>query len=178
MRLVLTALTFLRRIVGIPTGKQDAQQSSEPNTDEGQTVATPNDDALVLPVPEGAPPKRTKNAPGRPFQAGNPGGPGRPRGLSMSRQFFEAVQSVEARHRKPLLEHFVERAYTNDRVLIALLKKLVPDLGPREVHPKDEAVQDAAQDFVALVIKYVPDPEARRQLADDIEALASKAVEG
>lgn len=122
------------------------------------------------------PRKRMKNAPsnrrrkiGRPFQVGNPGGPGRPRGPSLPHQLLEAVQSVEVRRRKPLLEHFVERAYTSDRVLIALLKKFIPDLGQQEVSPIGQYLKAVAGEICGIITKYVPDPEAQLRLADELE---------
>lgn len=120
-------------------------------------------------------PRSKKAAIGRPFLAGNPGGPGRPRGPGLSQRLLEAIQSVEARHRKPLLEHFVERAYTSDRVLIALLKKLIPDLGQQEVNLRGEDFDAATQELVALICKYVPDPAARQRLTEELRALGDRA---
>ena len=39
----------------------------------------------------------------------------------------KAIKAVEEEKDKKLLEHFVRRAYKNDAVLVALIKKLVPD---------------------------------------------------
>ena len=114
---------------------------------------------------------------GRPFEAGNPGGPGRPRGPSLSQQLLEAVQSVEARHQKPLLEHFVERAYTSDRVLIALLKKLIPDLSRPDLQAEDERQQATVQAVVDALIARFPDPTAQLQLADLLEKEANQNEE-
>jgi len=46
-----------------------------------------------------------------------------------------AVRKVESRENKNLLEHFVERAFRTDKVLIAVMKKLIPDLQSISVSP-------------------------------------------
>lgn len=40
----------------------------------------------------------------------------------------KAVKRVEKKTSKKLYDHFIERAYENDAVLIALCKKFIPDL--------------------------------------------------
>jgi hypothetical protein len=45
----------------------------------------------------------------------------------------QAINTVEKRKRKKLLEHFISRAYKSDKVLIALLKKFVPDITVRDI---------------------------------------------
>ena len=56
---------------------------------------------------------------------------GRPKGsrnrISMS-LLEEAVALEQAKHKKTIYQHFVYRAYKNDKVLVALMKKLVPDM--------------------------------------------------
>jgi len=39
----------------------------------------------------------------------------------------KAIKAVEIKKDIKLLEHFVERGYKSDQVLVALIKKLVPD---------------------------------------------------
>ena len=51
---------------------------------------------------------------------------GRPRNAA-AEELREAIKKVEKRKRKKLFTHFVERAYENDKVLIALMKKVIPD---------------------------------------------------
>lgn len=44
-----------------------------------------------------------------------------------------AIRTVEKRRKKKLLEHFIDRAFKNDTVLIALLKKFVPDITIKDI---------------------------------------------
>jgi len=44
------------------------------------------------------------------------------------RELDDAIIEVGSKKRKQLLEHFVERAFIDDTALIALMKKMVPDL--------------------------------------------------
>lgn len=44
-----------------------------------------------------------------------------------------AIRTVEKRRKRRLLEHFIERAFKNDTVLIALLKKFVPDITIKDI---------------------------------------------
>jgi hypothetical protein len=61
----------------------------------------------------------------KPGQSGNPNG--RPR-VPEIEELREAIRIARKRHgNKSILVHFVEKAYTNDQVLIALAKKLIPD---------------------------------------------------
>lgn len=67
------------------------------------------------------------------FVKGSIGNPnGRPKGSKNKyslAELFNAIKVVESRKgRKPLLQHFVEQAYDDHGVLIALMKKLLPDL--------------------------------------------------
>jgi hypothetical protein len=43
-------------------------------------------------------------------------------------QLRKALEKVAKDQDSDLLEHFVKRAYKNDRVLVALAKKIIPDL--------------------------------------------------
>lgn len=45
----------------------------------------------------------------------------------ISRELDQAIKKVEKNQGTTLLEHFIKRAYENDRVLVALLKKMIPD---------------------------------------------------
>jgi len=72
------------------------------------------------------------------FQKGHPKTPGsgRPKGsknkLSIN-ELKEAIAKVENKKGKILLQHYVERAFENDRVLMNIIKKLLPDLKSIEV---------------------------------------------
>lgn len=51
---------------------------------------------------------------------------GRPKGsTNLLPELLKAVKKVEGQKKKKLFEHFVERAYVNDKVLGALMSKLV-----------------------------------------------------
>ncbi len=54
--------------------------------------------------------------------------PGRPKGTSFMDEFLQAKATVEKRKRKSLLVHFCERAYEDDRVLIACVDRILPAL--------------------------------------------------
>jgi len=58
-------------------------------------------------------------------QSGNPNG--RPRVPEID-ELREAIREVEKTKKIKLLIHFVRRAYKSDNVLIALGKKIIPDL--------------------------------------------------
>jgi len=65
---------------------------------------------------------------------GNPnwkkGVSGNPKGkkTSPTQALERAIKTVEKNRRQKLLEHFVKRAFISDAVLVALLKKVFPDL--------------------------------------------------
>jgi hypothetical protein len=69
---------------------------------------------------------------GTPFKKGNPGGPGRPKGSSHLKCLEEAM-AARAKDKKTLWEHAVDRAYLNDSVLIAIIKKFIPDKTSTEI---------------------------------------------
>ena len=81
-------------------------------------------------------PSATLEVPKKPgkklFKPGNNENPaGRPKGsknrISLS-LLEQAVVAEQKKHKKTIYQHFVYRAYKNDKVLIALMKKLVPDM--------------------------------------------------
>ena len=61
------------------------------------------------------------------FQPGNKYGRGRPKKPEIE-ELRKAIAEVEKTKDKKLLIYFVEKAYQNDAVLIALCKKLLPDI--------------------------------------------------
>jgi len=75
--------------------------------------------------------KPEKGVPSR-FPKGTSGNPnGRPKGIRNRPtviEFEQSIARVEKKKRKNLIDHFIERAYENDKVLIAVMKKRFPDL--------------------------------------------------
>jgi len=70
-------------------------------------------------------------APDGKFLQGTPPctGVGRPSlGQGRLHQLWNAIYRAEAKQGKKLLDHFCERAFVDDRILISLMHKLVPDL--------------------------------------------------
>jgi len=68
---------------------------------------------------------------GRTNTSWKPGESGNPRGRpkkSISEMLEKAIKKVQKDKDCTLLEHFVRRAYEDDRVLIAVMKKIIPDL--------------------------------------------------
>jgi len=63
------------------------------------------------------------------FQPGVSGNPhGRPKGaIDLSVELLRAVRRVEHTKQQPFLDHVIEVAYRNPSVMIAVLRKLVPE---------------------------------------------------
>lgn len=55
---------------------------------------------------------------------GNKNGPPRKPEIQLLR---DALEAARAKHGKHLIEHAIEKAYTDHNVLIAILKKILPD---------------------------------------------------
>lgn len=61
----------------------------------------------------------------KPGESPNP--KGRPKGSSYMAELNKAIKEVEAEKKKSFFKRVVERAYISDSVLIAILKKFIPD---------------------------------------------------
>jgi len=85
-------------------------------------------------------------------QSGNPKGrPPKPE-IDLLRQ---AIKTVETRRKKKFFILAVERAYENDTVLIAILKKMVPDLKYVEgEHDIGASTMAMVVEVVGMQIKY------------------------
>lgn len=81
----------------------------------------------------------------KPGQCPNPRG--RPKGTKERDYMLEAKLEVEKEKKKSIYRHAFERAFEDDRVLIAMLKKLVPDMA----YIESDTVQSLA-DIFALVM--------------------------
>ena len=58
---------------------------------------------------------------------------GRPKGTTRTNLLMDAIAKVEKRKKKKFLLHAIEQAYDDPKVLIAILKKIIPDLKAIEI---------------------------------------------
>lgn len=78
---------------------------------------------------------------------------GRPRSPEIE-IFRQALEEVEKKKNKTLLHHAVERAFADDGVLVALVKKMVPDKISHEGHI-DQVSPEQRQKLIDEVKKYL-----------------------
>lgn len=60
-----------------------------------------------------------------------------------------ALKAAKEKNNKSLIDHFVERAYSNDKVLVAVMKKLIPDITLSELTGPD------GKPLIPPVVKYL-----------------------
>ena len=97
-----------------------------------------------------------------------------------------AIRTVEKRRKKKLLEHFIDRAFKNDTVLIALLKKFVPDITIKDIRntgnpfnvfitkfltgnvdiPKEEKI---AENITEVIIDEITGEEKKKTMPEKAE---------
>ena len=65
----------------------------------------------------------------------------------------EAIKKSEKKRDKTLFEHFIERAFESDKVLIALMKKIIPDQKNSEIDYLEELpkIPSSYSEFVEAV---------------------------
>lgn len=72
------------------------------------------------------------------FQPGNSGRPIGSKNYFSMQTLIQACKYVEKKKGKSIYRHFVERAYISDRVLIALMNKIMPDLSKELSHEGED----------------------------------------
>ena len=64
-------------------------------------------------------------------ESGNPNG--RPQGTTRTNLLMDAIAKVEKRKKKKILLHAIEQAYDDPKIMVAILKKIIPDLKAIEI---------------------------------------------
>lgn len=73
---------------------------------------------------------------------------GRPKaGNAFVEQLRDALKAVEKNKKKSLMQYAIERAYTEDTVLIAILRKVLPDLNETDVSGVDDIMENLRKRF-------------------------------
>lgn len=96
--------------------------------------------------------KSSRDKKGR-FTKGNPGKPKGATSHFTIAVLEDAIREVEKEKKKNLFKHFVKRALDDDGVLVALMRKLVPDLKQTTLEP-GAGIED-------LVRIYLPKKDGR-----------------
>ena len=79
-----------------------------------------------------------------------------------------AIRTVEKRRKKKLLEHFIDRAFKNDTVLIALLKKFVPDITIKDI-------RNTGNPFNVFITKFLT-ADANQMLEDNTRDVVTDVI--
>ena len=63
-------------------------------------------------------------------------------------ELMEAIKTTEKKKKKKFFQHFVERAYENDKVLCVLIDKFIPDIRPIVNGGEDDDLKDQELGFL------------------------------
>jgi len=78
--------------------------------------------------------KPQKRIIGKPFEKGNKANPnGRPKGSGYMEQLTAAIKTIEKDKKKKLFDRFVEQAYSNPTIMVALMNKLLANRQHTEI---------------------------------------------
>jgi hypothetical protein len=78
--------------------------------------------------------KQSKTRGLKPFKPGQSGNPnGRPKGSGYMEQLTAAIKTVEKDKKKKLFDRFVEQAYSNPTIMVALMNKLLANRQHTEI---------------------------------------------
>lgn len=85
-----------------------------------------------------------------PFTKGHSGNPkGKPKGSKdFAVALLKAIKRVEKEQKINLLKHFVEQAIVDNKVLIALVKKFMPDLRQTDLNLDGELTINGLADII------------------------------
>ncbi len=89
---------------------------------------------MVNKIPDKTEEKQKKGIGKKLFKKGQSGNPdGRPKGSAYMEDFKEAIKIVEKEKKQKFFERVMQRAWTSDTVMVAVLKKFIPDTMRQEI---------------------------------------------
>ena len=110
-----------------------------------------------------------KKVRGRPFEKGNKASKGKVKGsVDFMSQLKAAIKEVEKEKGNSLIKFAVEKAYTNPQVLIAMLKKIIPDMSQSDVKVtnindgyENKTNEEIIEEFTKELNGYIADKQGR-----------------
>jgi hypothetical protein len=69
----------------------------------------------------------------------------------------QAIEEVKTAKDKSLFQHIVERAHTSDKVLIAIMNKLIPNAKPKEQEEREDT---------EIIVSFAHNKEEQQCLAE------------
>lgn len=100
--------------------------------------------------------KNAEKTRGRPFQEGNKGGPGRPKGTKNYLTLLEeAIEKYETDKGEKLFDRLIKRAFVSDIVLMSVVKKFIPDKTHAEIETEfvDKTIDKAKHELERKFVK-------------------------